>query len=163
MPRRSSPIIAAAIAGLVAIGSVNASAQNQRARPNIDPTACQFFTLDEIKTSMGRKDFSQGRPKQVETGSSQCFYSGARGSFTVTINSQNPKKDFDAFKKLLTDQGEKLEPVAGLGDDAYFWGDRITVRVGGKSLVMWIGEQGDAAKIRAGLQSLAKLGVGRLR
>ncbi len=153
------------LAGILAgAGTAAVSAQRQSA-PNMDASACQLFTIDEITGAMDRKDFGRARPRQSEPGVSTCFYSGARGSLTVAVNSNNPKKQFDEFKKLLTDSGDKLEPIAGLGDEAFFWGDRLVVRTGSKSLTMWIGESSPAtsAKVRAGLTALAKIGVPKLR
>jgi hypothetical protein len=153
------------LAGILAGADVDLIAAQRQSAPGMDASACQLFSIDEITASMDRKDFGRARPRQSEPGVSTCFYSGARGSLTVAVNSNNPRQSFDEFKKLLTDSGEKLEPIQGLGDDAFFFGDRIVVRTGSKSLTMWIGERSPAtsAKVRAGLTALAKLGVPKLR
>jgi hypothetical protein len=71
-------------------------------------------------------------------------------------------KTFAKYRGLL---GTQAETQAGVGDEAYFWGNvRIYVRVGTQALTLGVArnDQGNAAT-RAQVLALAKLGASRLR
>jgi hypothetical protein len=137
------------------LGSTVASAAD--ATPS-DP--CGLFTKDEIATSMGRSDFGKGKLKSAETGAA-CRYASSRGSLNVWVGPSTPK-DFAAFRDLLATEGKKPESVAGVGDEAYFWDERIYVRAGSRGLTIWLGAPGGEAARKAVL-ALAKVGAGKLR
>jgi hypothetical protein len=61
--------------------------------------------------------------------------------------------------------GAQAETQAGIGDEAYFWGNvRIHVRVGTYSLTVGLARNDDGnAKTKAQVLALAKLGAPRLR
>lgn len=125
--------------------------------------ACSVLTLDEIKSAIGRGDFSRGKP---DDGGTKCRYASGRGSLSVWL-SATTKASFDDFRNLLTEQGKKPEAVAGVGDDAYFWDDRLYVRVGNRGLTIDLNKNGLApepsASIRAKVLALAKAAVPKLR
>ena len=86
------------------------------------PDACAVISPAEVTTILGRKDFGKPRSeKGPGPGESSCQFP-ARGQSGVSISlSPTTKGDFDEFRKLLAEQGEKPEAVTGVGDAAYFW------------------------------------------
>jgi hypothetical protein len=71
-------------------------------------------------------------------------------------------KAFEQVRKLL---GNQAEMQAGVGDEAFFWGNvRIHVRVGTQSLIIGFGrnDQGNGTT-KANVLALAKLGAARVR
>ena len=63
--------------------------------------------------------------------------------------------------KLYT--GSDIEPVSGVGDQAFLWGARIYVLSGGRQLMVNLDKHDLTPEVRATLTSLGKLGAGRLR
>jgi hypothetical protein len=125
--------------------------------------ACAVLPPDEVGKALGVK-ISRARPSQEQAGTACRYQGGMMGSINFSLNPSTSKKDFDEFRKLLVDQGEKPEPVAGVGDDAYFWGTRIYARVGNRSLAIWNGEPSvPAAKVKGDMLALAKVAVQKLR
>jgi hypothetical protein len=125
--------------------------------------ACGLFTVEEAGKALSRK-FSRTRQSQEQSGTTCRFQGAAGGTINLSLNPSSSKKEFDDFRKLLTDQGEKLEPVAGLGDDAYYWGRRINVRVGNRAFTIWNGEPSQPVdKVKSDVLTLAKLTVPKLR
>lgn len=91
--------------------------------------ACALFRLDEAGKATGRT-FRRARPGK-QPGATTCdLIGGTEGNIVLTLSPSSSKKDLDDFRKLLTEQGEKVEPVSGVGDEAFYWGDRIHVRFG---------------------------------
>jgi hypothetical protein len=89
---------------------------------------------------------------------------GTGGSISITLSPSSSKKNLDDLRALLVDQGEKVEPVSGVGDEAFYWGDRIHVRVGSQLLVIFNGDSSQpSAKVRAEILALARLGAQKLK
>ncbi len=113
---------------------------------------------------MDRHDFASGRRKDDVT---NCYYSSSRGGLNVWSVPAVSKASFDDFRALLEAQGKAPETVTGVGDDAYFWDERIYVRVGGRGLTIELNQDAlnpkPSGARRAVALALAKAGVSRLR
>jgi hypothetical protein len=130
--------------------------------PQSPADACALISLEEAGKATGRT-FRRARPDKGPGGTTCSLIGGTEGSIAIALSSSS-KKDFDDFRKLLTEQGEKVEPVNGVGDEAFYWGDRIHVRSGSQMLVIWNGDSSQpSAKVRADILALAKLGVAKLK
>lgn len=126
------------------------------------PEACSLLSVEELEKTLGRQ-FGRSRQRQEQSGTSCRFTAGAGGSITVSVAASS-KADFDQFRKLLADQGDKPAAVSGVGDDAYYWDNRIYVRVGSRAITIWNGEpQQSAEKLRGEVLMLAKVLAPKLR
>ena len=126
------------------------------------PEACSLLSVEELEKTLGRQ-FGRSRQRQEQSGTSCRFTAGAGGSITVSVAASS-KADFDHFRKLLADEGAKPEVVSGVGDDAYYWDNRIYVRVGSRGMTIWNGEpQQSAEKLRSEVLTLAKILAPKLR
>lgn len=124
--------------------------------------ACSLFTVEEAGKAVGRT-FRRARPQSAADGSSCAFAAGSGDTYNVTVSTAPSKQRFDDFRALLVEQGEKVDPVRGVGDDAFFWGARIYARVGNTWLVIWNGNANQPEeKGREEVLALAKLGVTKL-
>ena|SRR5688572_30735802 len=127
------------------------------------PDACALFTLEEAGKATGRT-FRRARPDKGPEGTMCAFIGGTGGNLNVSLSPSSSKKTLDDFRKLLVEQGEKIEPVSGLGDEAFYWGDRLHVRTGSRLLVIYNGDSSQpSAKVRPEILALAKLGVTKLK
>ena len=127
------------------------------------PDACALFTLEEAGKATGRT-FRRARPDKGPEGTMCDLIGGTGGNINIALSPSSSKKTLDDFRKLLAEQGEKVEPVTGVGDEAFYWGDRIHVRVGSRLLVIFNGDSSQpSAKVRAEILALAKLGVTKLK
>lgn len=120
---------------------------------------CSLFTIDEIAAGVGRRDFGKAKPQDAQTGAG-CRWASGRGSLNVWVG-PSTAKDFAAFHEQLAKEGKNLQ-AADVGDEAYFWDERLYVRVGDRGLTIWLGEPGGEAARKAVL-ALAKVGAGKLR
>jgi|SRR5687768_2946191 len=127
------------------------------------PEACALVTLEEAGKATGRT-FRRARPDKGPDGTMCSLIGGTGGSISISLSPSSSKKNLDDFRKLLADQGEKIEPVNGLGDEAFYWGDRIHVRVGTRLLVIFNGDSSQpSARVRSEILALAKLGAAKLK
>ena len=127
------------------------------------PDACALFTLEEAGKATGRP-FRRARPDKGPDGTMCSLVGGTEGSIRISLSPSSSKKTLDDFRKLLAEQGEKVEPVSGVGDEAFYWGDRIHVRVGSRLLVIFNGDSSQpSARVRAEILSLARLGATKLK
>jgi hypothetical protein len=127
------------------------------------PDACALFTLEEAGKATGRT-FRRARPDKGPDGTMCALIGGTGGNINIALSPSSSKKTLDDFRKLLAEQGEKIEPVQGLGDEAFYWGDRIHVRIGTRLLVIYNGDSSQpSARVRAEILALAKLGVTKLK
>jgi hypothetical protein len=126
------------------------------------PEACSLLSVEELEKTLGRQ-FGRSRQRQEQSGTSCRFTAGAGGSITLSVAASS-KADFDHFRKLLADQGNKPAVVSGVGDDAYYWDSRIYVLVGSRTMTIWNGEpQQPAEKLRGEVLALAKALAPKLR
>lgn len=125
--------------------------------------ACALFRLDEAGKATGRT-FRRARPGKQPGGTTCDLIGGTEGNIAVTLSPSSSKKTLDDFRKLLAEQGEKVEPVSGVGDEAFYWGDRIHVRFGSHLLVIWNGDSSQpSGRVRADVLALAKLAALKLK
>ena len=104
---------------LVAVASVPRHLAHAQA--NV-PEACSVIALEEVTTILGRKDFGKPRAeKGAAPGESSCSFPGRVQSGVTVSLSPTTRANFDEFRKLLVEQGEKPEAATGVGDAAYFW------------------------------------------
>jgi hypothetical protein len=123
-------------------------------------SACSLITSQEIAEIVGTK-IRDGEPQSVSEGTA-CHF---RSSNTDWVNIAMGPTDAKAFAQLRKLLGTQAEIQAGVGDEAFFWGNvRIYVRVGTQSLILGFArnDQGNATT-KANLLALAKLGASRLR
>lgn len=155
----ASPASTASPAG----GATSASTPGAESASTEKIDACSVLTLDQIKEAVGRSDFSQGKSRD---GGTQCRYASGRGSLTVWVSSAT-KASFDDFRNLLANEGKKPEPVSGVGDDAYFWDDRLYARIGGHGLTVDLNQNElksePSATRREKVLALAKAAAPKLR
>ena len=155
------PIRVVALSMLVANLSVSGAVANESAQSPV-AEACALFTLEEAGKATSRT-FRRARPDKGPGGTTCSLIGGTGGNISVALSSSS-KKDLDDFRKLLIEQGEKLEAVSGVGDEGFWWDTRIHVRSGNHLLVIFNGDSTQpAAKVRAEVLALAKLAVPKLK
>jgi hypothetical protein len=123
---------------------------------DIDP--CTFFSKAEIESAFGHP---YGPPKRSSTflGPSCMFYSPNTGTISIRAGEAVTRAQFDSLRTAL---GSSAEPVAGIGQSAFFWVGRLFVLNNGRQLVLSVsGEL--TPRWRAALITLGKLGAPRLR
>src|SRR5262245_19785204 len=102
-------LLPVALAGLSALPVCVAQAQTNM------PEACAVISTAEVTTILGRRDFGTPRSeKGPAPGESSCRFPGRVQSGVTISLSPTAKTDFDEFRKVLVDQGEKPEAVAGV-------------------------------------------------
>ena len=125
-------------------------------------TACSLITPQEIAGITGTR-IRDGEPQaQPEGTGTECrFRSSDGGWVNIALGSEDAK----TFAKVRELVGTQAEMVAGVGDEAYFWGNqRINVRVGTQTLIIGFARNdGGNATTKAHVLALAKLGAPRLR
>jgi hypothetical protein len=145
---------------LAQAGPAAAIAQSGRRATAPAPTACSLMTTQEIADITGTG--IRNGELQALPGGTECRFRSSDGNFVTVALERTDAKTFATFRGLL---GAQAETQAGVGDEAYFWGDvRIYVRVGTHSLIISLGRNDDGnAATRAHVLALAKLGASRLR
>lgn len=125
--------------------------------------ACALFSVEELGKVVGRQ-FRSARPG-TSNGSPTCAYqAGMGGALNVTISPSGSKEKFDEFRALLKEQGETVEAIPGVGDDAFFWGAHAYVRAGPIWLVAWNSDMTQPEdRARAEVLALVKAGAEKLR
>ena len=137
-------------------------------------TACSIIDAAELKRLTGLKD-NLGRgpvptdPADLPKGRSECEYLG------LTFSLSSPTST-DAFARARAIQGTgktKVESVAGVGDEAFYWWDSgsgsynqvgIAVRAGSQQLTVLDMTSSDlVASAKARLLTIAKSLVSKLR
>lgn len=153
--RRARDLTTLVVALTALAGTARANAQAPGAG------ACALFTVEEAAKATGRT-LRRARPGTLAEATTCSLSGGTGSSIGVTLSPSTSKKTFDEFRALLAEQGEKPEPVSGVGDDAYYWGTRIYVRARNQLLVIDIANEPEAV-VRPQVLALAKLGVPRLK
>jgi hypothetical protein len=123
-------------------------------------TACSLITPQEIAGITGTR-IRDGEPQAVPEGT-ECRF---RSSDSDWVNIAVGPMDAKTFAKVRELVGTQAEMQAGVGDEAFFWGNvRIHVRVGTQALTIGFArnDQGNATT-KAHVLALAKLGAPRLR
>ena len=155
----------------IAFGARDAAAWTDQSNPGSNQggrgnsaarDACTLFTPEEIASAVGAS-VQRARPEDTQTGT-QCRFQSSAGSVNIWTGPLSAK-EFEEFRQRLAAQGKKPQNAPGIGDGAYFWDDRINVRVGNRGLNIWLGS-GDAAsseKRRTAVLNLAKAGAEKLR
>ena len=144
---------------LALAGPAAASAQSGTGT-SPDKTACSLMTPQEIAGITGTR-IRDGEPQDVTEGT-ECRFRSSDGNWVHVALGPIDAKTFARYRGLL---GTQAETQAGVGDEAYFWGNvRIHVRVGTNALTLGIArnDQGNATT-KAQVLALAKLGAPRLR
>ena len=141
-------------------GPAVAIAQSGAGATSPAKTACSLMTPQEIAgiTGTGIRD---GEPQAVTEGTECRFRSSDGGWVNIALGPMDAKT-FAQVRKLV---GTQAETQAGVGDEAFFWGNvRIHVRVGTQALTIGLArnDQGNATT-KANVLALAKLGAPRLR
>ena len=123
-------------------------------------TACSLITPQEIAGITGTR-IGDGEPQAVPEGT-ECRFRSSDGDWVHVALGPLDAKTFATVRRLL---GAQAEPLAGVGDEAYFWGNvRVHVRVGTHSLTIGIARNDEGnAKTKAQVLALAKAGAQRLR
>jgi len=124
--------------------------------------ACTFLGREEIIASLGREDLGAGERRD---GGTECRYNSGHQSLTVWTNGSLPIESFQDLRDLLKQQQQQVDAVPGIGDDAYFWDDRIYVRVGSRGFTLEIHQNSRERRVpaRPALLALARLGAAKLR
>jgi hypothetical protein len=132
------------------------------ATPAQAPDACTLLSTEEIAQIIG-KPVRKPRPDTAQEGTA-CRFPMAMETLNISLWPTDAKR-FDAFRKTLAENGATLESTSGVGDVAYFWNDRIYVRVGNHGLTVFLGAPQDASdpERRQTVVAVAKAGVAKLR
>jgi len=110
-------------AALVLVITAAPLAAQQPAKGTYAKHACALLGPDEIKKVTGRSDVARTTEKPEESQfSSNCQYWGA---FDITLHVGAQTKvmfgrERDTYAKAPAKLGYKIEPLKGLGDDAYY-------------------------------------------
>lgn len=131
------PAVASLLVMLSALSGATAGAAWQAAAPD----ACTVLTLSELSAAAG-VTVLRPRPTSAPDGTI-CRFRVGSDSLTLAIGN-GTRADFDGFRKLLVDQGNTLETVAGIGVAAYFWDNRIYVFSGRRDFSVQIGDAAPA-------------------
>ena len=145
---------------LALAGPSSAIAQNATGATSSAQTACSLMTPQEIGGITGTR-IRDGEPQEVTEGT-ECRFRSSDSNWVHVALGPIDAKTFARYRGLL---GAQAETQAGVGDEAYFWGNvRIHVRVGTNALTLGIArnDQGNATT-KAQVLALAKLGAPRLR
>jgi hypothetical protein len=130
------------------------------------PEACAVISSAEVTTILGRRDFGNPRSeKGPGPGESSCRFPGRVQSGVTISLSPTVRADFDEFRKVLVEQGEKPETVTGVGDAAYFWHPgRVYVLTGRTMItVSFSNETGVNEKMKQDLLALARAVLTKLK
>jgi len=141
-------------------GATAAIAQRGPGAATATRTACTLITAQEIAAITGTR-IREGEPQAVPDGTECRFRSSASEWVNISLGPTDAKT-FASVRRLI---GTQAETAAGVGDEAFFWGNvRIHLRVGTQELTIGFArnDQGNATT-KAHMLALAKLGASRLR
>ena len=141
-------------------GPATASAQSGPGATSPGRSACSLITPQEIAGITGTR-IRDGEPQAVPDGT-ECRFRSSDGDWVHVALGPIDAKTFAKVRGLL---GAQAETQAGVGDEAYFWGNvRIYVRVGTHALTIGMARNDEGnAKTKAQVLALANLGAPRLR
>ena len=140
-------------------GPAAESAQSGPGATSPGRTACSLITPQEIGGITGTR-IRDGEPQVVPEGT-ECRFRSSDGDWVHVALGPIDAKTFAKYRGLL---GSHAETQAGVGDEAYFWGNqRIHVLVGTQTLIIGFARNdGGNATTKAHVLALAKLGAPRL-
>jgi hypothetical protein len=131
------------VAAWLAVGSAAVAGRDFAAAQSPPvPDACTVLSLDELSGAAGVRVL-RPRPDTAQDGSACRFRAGAE-TLSVAIGRWTAA-DRAEFRKLLKEQGMSVEPVPGLGDEAFFWDNRIYVYAGRTHFSVTVGDAGPPA------------------
>jgi hypothetical protein len=123
-----------------------------------DADPCTFFSKSEIESAFGLP-FGPPKKGSTITGPMCMFYTPSIGTISIRFANAVTRAQFDSLPTML---GTIAEPVSGVGETAFFWGNRLFVFDKGRQFV--VGVSGEMTpRLRTALITLGKLGVPRLR
>jgi hypothetical protein len=150
----------------------SAPALAQRAAKGVaGKTACGLLSADEIKRAAGRTDVARTPGKAEEFDfASNCLYLGAV-DITIHLGAQTKvmfARERDTYAKAPARLGYRVEPLAGLGDAAYYMSYKgkaeLRTMVGETELAVSLsGSLPPEADAKAMALNLAKAAVAKLR
>lgn len=156
---------------MVLISSAVGSAANGQAAT---PGACSLFDAAELTRVTGRKDIlrqgpQQADPSETPKGVSECEFLG----FSFSLTTAMTREWFDRSRASQVKSGTKTQPLAGVGDDAYYWWDPrpgpmrqvgIAYRAGKSRLVIMDLVSADSIEaVKPVLLTVAKLTAAKVR
>ena len=154
-----APIVLHFLLGAVAFGAAAKTASP----PARD--VCSLLTTDEIKSVFGASTMvRKARPVSAAAPkATSCSFGIGPGSLSLSLE-PTTRQEYEEFKKTLREVGDEWEPVSGIGDDAFLRGERVNVRVGNWSFVMWFGDpRGETPQRKQQVLALAKICAAKLR
>jgi hypothetical protein len=170
--------LGALIAGVQALGIVSTAAAQSasKAAPPAQggQTACSIIDPAELERLTGLEDkLGKGPvltdPSELPKGRSECEYLG----LTFSLSSPTSTDDFARARAIQGKGGTKIESVAGVGDEAFYWWDSgkgsynqvgIAVRAGNRQLtVLDLTSSDSVAAAKPRLLTIAKSLVPKLR
>lgn len=108
-------------------------------------TACDILTLADAKAALGRDDVRNLKADGGPAGLDICQYGyqgdalADMGNVSVTVQ----PLDLGSVRKAAEDQGYRLDPVAGVGDAAYYSADiGLYVGKGNRTAIYLLGANG---------------------
>jgi hypothetical protein len=126
-------------------------------------TACDLLTEDDATTALGRpvkRLPNDGGPAGLDI--CQYGYQGERVADTGQVSVTVKPVDIDSVKAGAQEQGYVLEPVSGIGDEAYY-SREIGLYVGkGKRTAIYLLDAGGLKDAKERSVALARATSGRL-
>ena len=135
--------------------------------------ACSLLSPAEFKQITGREDILKrgpqaAAPDEVPAGVSECEFLG----FSVSLVDKVTHEGFETTRKQLAQSGNKIQPVSGVGDEAYLYEGTgrayrqlaIVMRVGERRLsFMDLVEPDSVEAVKPVLLKLGKAAAPKLR
>ena len=141
-----------------------------------EPHACSYFQASDLLRITGKKDIANegpraSKPGETGPGTTECDFL----SVSMTVTSNMTPEWFARDKKML-EQGSKpwkVQPVSGLGDEAYYMSDQrsgsnrsvgVVYRKGKKRITVGTMVPSDSVEtIKPALLEIAKLALPKIR
>jgi hypothetical protein len=149
---------------MVAGGSTAAMRSSQGEDSAMD--VCALLPREEAGKILGYAVRARAA-KRSDGPATECRYAGGtQGTVTVMVGTGTPKAKWDAFMKQLKESGATLEPVAGLGDGAFFWdAHRLYAHIANYQIAVSTTPSAgdDLGKVRANAIAMAKATIAKLK
>jgi|GEM_PF-3388208 len=153
-PHRAPLRNALAIVAAAAIGALANTAGAQA------PDACTFLSFEELSIAAGETVRDSDRVSTTE--GTTCRFWASSEWITIALWPSDPQ-NFEDLRETL-ELGGETEPVAGIGDAAFIWVDRIYARQGNQGMTVYFSDGTDelAPKRREAITAIAKAGFAKL-